>query len=498
MSQPTDCRAAFYLSLGCVVVTWTADPTTPEFSEIQREDNGVGNWVTLDDDIDAAATFFTDCDVRSAWTYRYRVRSHYAGEFVGDEEEIWTDDEEDIWLEGVSDWCATNPAHVFLVQVWTEPELEANYSIAARNTEGVLLGIVDAYDRLEYTRTLNAPGYLEITSSPLLVDSDWFELDYIVEVWRKAPGVDWREDFTALNRYRQFWYDGDDKEWFRAVGPGPEDLLRRRIILPTADEATLLMDAAFTDVMRELVRTQCGTSALTARQFEELSVEADTGDGDNLTYPYRYENLLEEIQVLADLGADFLVVHLGENLFEFRVYYPQYGVDRRVGNTEGNPPMVFSIEMANMTRPSFEDDRLVEMTVVYVGGEEAGAMREVVERSSLVSAELDSPWNRVESFLESRQETSLGALMAYGDAFLVEGREKITFTCQATPVVTSLYGVHWDLGDLVTGRYRGTDYDLQIVEIRVQVDDDGEHVFPTFEATRPAYTGPIYTTPYFA
>ena len=122
----------------------------------------------------------------------------------------------------------------------------------------------------------------------------------------------------------------------------------------------------------------------------------------------------------------------------------------------------------------------------------------MVERASLDGAEYDSPWNRVESFLESRQETSLAALMAYGDAFLVESREKVTFSCEATPTITSLYNVHWDLGDLVTGRYRGVDYDMQIKEIQVSVDEDGEHITPTFERMGPVYSGPIYTAPYFA
>jgi len=471
-AAPTGCTAFAYFR-GCDIVIWWDDDDADGY-ELERS-SYTGHWVpiaTLDED----ETVYVDSPPPGL-VYTYRIRG--------------------IWDGVYSDWCETDPIYL-LCQEWEPGTLEANYSIVIRGTDGVQLAIVDDYSEFEYTRILNDAGFIEITASPELIDPDWFGTDYIIEVWRKPPGAPWLEDFAAFHRYKQFWFDDDDNEWFKSIGPGMEDLLKRRIILPTSGDATLLLSDEFTDVMRELVRSQEGASASAARQFAGLSVEADSDEGAEFTYPYRYENLFEEVRTLADLGADFTVEHLGAALFEFRVHYPSLGVDRRVGNPDGNPPIIFSLEMANMTSPEFEADRLTEKTVVYVGGEETGALREIVERGSLDGAEHDSPWNRIESFLESRQETSLGALMAYGDAFLVESREKITFECEATPTVTSLYNVHWDLGDYVTGRFRGVDYDLQIIEVHVTVDSDGEHVMPTFEHVAPVYTGPIYTAPYFA
>jgi len=469
---PTGCTAFAYFR-GCDVVIWWDDDEADGY-ELERS-SYTGHWVpvaTLGED----EVVYVDSPTPGL-VYTYRVRG--------------------IWDGVYSDWCETDPIYL-LCQEWEPSTLEANYSIVIRDTTGTQLAIADAYSKFEYTKILNDAGFIEITASPELIDPDWFTTDCIVEVWRKPPGEDWLEDFTAFHRFKRFWYDDEDMEWFRSVGPGLESLLKRRIILPPRGEAALLLSDEFTDVMRELVRSQASWGAAAARQFPGLGVEADTGEGDSFTYPYRYENLYEEVRTLADLGADFAVEHLGADQFQFRVYYPSAGVDRRVGNAYGNPPVIFSLEMANMTEPEFESDRLDEKTVVYVGGEESGALREVVERASLDGAEYDSPWNRVESFLESRQETSLAALMAYGDAFLVESREKVTFSCEATPTITSLYNVHWDLGDLVTGRYRGVDYDMQIKEIQVSVDEDGEHITPTFERMGPVYSGPIYTAPYFA
>lgn len=468
---PTGCTAFAYFR-GCDIVIWWDDDDADGY-ELERS-SYTGHWVfvaSLDEDV----TSYVDSPP-VGFVYTYRVRG--------------------IWDGVYSEWCYTNPVYL-LCQEWEPGTLEANYSVVIRDTSGTQLAIVDDYREFEYTRILNDAGFMQLDASPEMIDPDWFQTDYIVEIWRKPPGAPWMEDFMAFHRYKKFWYESDDMEWFRSIGPGPENLLKRRIILPPSGEAALLLSDEFTDVMRELVRGQASTGAAVARQLPGLTVEADTDEGSVLTYPYRYESLYDEVKTLSELGADFSVEHLGGADFEFRVHYPSAGTDRRVGNVYGNPPVIFSLEMANMTEPEFEADRLNERTVVYVAGEESGALREIVERGSLDGAEYDSPWNRVESFLESRQETSLGALMAYGDAFLVESREKIGFMCEATPTVTSLYGVHWDLGDLVTGRYRGVDYDLQIIEIHVTVDEDGEHVTPTFEQIAPVYTGPIYGAPYF-
>lgn len=373
------------------------------------------------------------------------------------------------------------PLIPFPEQVWKDLELEASYSVLVRKADGTQLAIVDDYDKLDYTRKLNDQGYYELTASTDLIDETCLQLDYLVEVLRCPPSLNWRTDFAGLHRFKSFSFDEQDKEWLKSVGPGLESLLRRRIIIPPAGEAFLTVENEFTDIMRQLVRTQAGLLASSERRFQGLNVEADTHEGVELRLNYRYTNLFEELATLAELGADLSVEKTGSAEFEFRVYYPQRGHDRRVGNLEGLAPVQFSLEWANMQRPTVEDSRLEEVTVAYVGGEGVGAEREIVERSSLAEAELDSPWNRIETFLEARREASTAALMAIGDAHLSEKRQSLTFKCEAIPTPVCLYGVHWDLGDLVTGYYKGTQYDMQISEVRVTVDDSGEHIHPTFE-----------------
>ena len=362
--------------------------------------------------------------------------------------------------------------------------LEASYSLVIRGSDGLVKSIIDDYISMEYTKLLNMYGFIEVHSDTALVDPADFELDDLIEIWRLPPGESWIEDFTAFNRFEEYHTGSTDDETLKLVGPGLEHLLSRRIILPPSGESFLTIENELSDIMRELVRTQCTGAAGPVRSMPGLSVEVDDHAGLPLKLNFRYSNLYDSIiEMSTDTQTDFAVVHTGAANFQFRVYTPSRGLDKRVGNTEGNPPVIFSLNMGNMADPTVTYNRLEEATIAYVAGEGTGAMREVVERSSLDVAEDDSLWNRIEMFLEASQETSTAALMATGDLSLVQRQEVITFECRAVPTPACLYNRDWDIGDLITGYYRGVEYDMKVVEIVVGVSEGGEVITPKFEVT---------------
>lgn len=346
---------------------------------------------------------------------------------------------------------------------------------------------MDNFEQLEYTRAINGRGahgwgsYVLTTygANPLV---EHFALDHIVAVHRRAPGEDWRRDFDGLHRQGRFFYDDSGKEHFVSVGSDLKSLLKRPIIRPDAGADFFSRTDAFTDIMRELVRWQMGPLAVDpARTFPNVVIQADTHQGASFLRNIRHVKLYQELETLSGAGgADFDLVRIDPATLSFQVFYPRQGADRRLSNLEGNAPVIFSLEMANMHSPSVVSDRTTEVTVVYVAGDGIGAAREIVERFSLTNAQYDSPWNRVEEFLEASQDASTAVLNAYGDGFLAEQREQLTFSCEALPTASCLYGRDWDLGDLVTGRYRATDYSLRVIEVKVVLDTTGEHVLPTF------------------
>uniref|UniRef100_A0A6M3J1I9 Gp28/Gp37-like domain-containing protein n=1 Tax=viral metagenome TaxID=1070528 RepID=A0A6M3J1I9_9ZZZZ len=367
--------------------------------------------------------------------------------------------------------------------VWAEfPNLAAQYQVWILDHNGTPLDLLENYETLEYILTANGSGVTEwgsfrITGEASQLPHELFTLDRILSVQRKAAGEDWKVEFEGLHRRREFWFDDNDKEWYRSSGTDLKSLVKRRVIRPDTGQAFFSYSGAFTDAMRQLVRTQAGPLATLPRQMRYLVVEANSAEGAVVTYSTRDEQLSVALETLGGLGAAFDIERVG-SVYTFRVYYPRRGQDRRLGHSAF--PVVFSITDGNMARPAFSDDRLAEINVVYVAGDGEGASREIVERASVWDAMLDSPWNRIEGFLEASQQTSTAALMAFGDAFLTENRQQLAFGCTAIPTPGCLYGRDWNVGDLITGVYRGESYDLSVDAVEVSLrPDEGETLTPT-------------------
>lgn len=365
----------------------------------------------------------------------------------------------------------------------TREELEGQYLIQLLDHDGGAVSLLYPYTKLTYTRAINGLGHHGWGSYEVQMEANQeavnlFALDYIVSVRRKIPGGDWRTEFEGLHRISRFFFDNEDKEHFVSSGGELPTLLQRPTIQPDTGSAFFLREEPFTDIMVDLVDYNMGPNAAVDRQFANVAVMAKTGQGDTVRYGRRQIKVYEALEELAGLGADF-TLEREDDTITFHVYYPRYGQDRRIDNTRGNTPVVFSIERQNMRLPQFTRDRSSEKTVAYVAGEGVGVTQEIVERTSLWGAEHDSPWNRIEEFVPTSQFTETAGLMAVGDGYLAENRELVSFDFEAIPTPGCLYGVHWDLGDLVTGRYRGVNMDMRVVEVQVVLDDLGEHIYPT-------------------
>ncbi len=259
-------------------------------------------------------------------------------------------------------------------------------------------------------------------------------------------------------------------------------MLKRRIILPDAGADFFTRTDQFTDIMREVVRYNCGPNAVNGyRNLLNFTVEADTHQGDSLTVNWRHLKASEQVSLLAEAGgADWDVVWYDGALI-FIVYYPRMGLDRRIDNTEDIPPTVFSPERGNMRTPTVDRDRIEEITAVYVAGDGIGAARTIEERLSLYDAQYDSPWNRVEDFIQGTQDINVAMLQATGDAHLMDNKAKLIFDFQAVPTEGCLYGRDWNVGDLVTAYYLGGNYDIQVAEVHITVSPaQGEEIDPTF------------------
>jgi hypothetical protein len=157
-------------------------------------------------------------------------------------------------------------------------------------------------------------------------------------------------------------------------------------------------------------------------------------------------------------------------MFIFRWHAGQLGADRR-----GN--VVFSEGYGNMAEPRLEVRRSHVRNAALVAAYGEAAARYTVWRTDAASIAL-SPWGRREVLVDAREVDDGNATAAAdkGDAALAENRATVGFSFKPLQSPGSLYGKNYFLGDLVTARYQGVDYDRKIQSVTISNGRMGQTV----------------------
>lgn len=363
--------------------------------------------------------------------------------------------------------------------------MAAQYQIRLKNAAGTLVAIIDDWQALAYTRTVNAPGGYVLQLDGNSAKCALFELDGQVEIWRRDAdhGIAWYKDFEALHRYRRYWLDSDGQPHFQSKGAGYIELLNRRNILYYAGSAQASKSGKAETMMKAFVKENAGSLAtlvngrLAAGVMTGLSVEADGAHGNTFSKADAYGNLLELLQKIGGpiAGGDFDVVGTGAATFEFRWYTGQRGTDR-------SATVVFALEYDNMAEPELIEDYTQEVNAVICAGQGEGTSRAIVERTDAARIAA-STWNRREAFVDGRNYTTTGGLNSAGDERLEQGRPVKTINFKIVQSEGCAYGSHYFLGDLVTARFMDYEETHQIKEATITVmPNTGEQI-----AVRSAY-----------
>jgi len=356
---------------------------------------------------------------------------------------------------------------------------QARYQIRVYSpTTGGLEAIIDDFTSLEYHKKVNDVGYATLYFSLDTKKHDYFKLDSIIEVWRRPYASDWYLDYVGFHRTSSPQITEGNRRLFVSYSRSLLDLIKRRCILYKATTAYTLKGAAGETVIKEFVRENAGPTATAPPRLYNgatfgLSIETDSGRGSQWAGQRSYKNLLEVIQEVAAASiVDFDVVRTGTLSFEFRVYAPVLGTDRR-------STIHFSPLLGNMGSPRYTKSRTDEINIIAVLGSEQGTYRKTYVTSS--GAELDSPWNKCEGTYDARQETLLSGLITRAQEQLEALRAKDEFTFNVIQTGGTQYGVNYFLGDIVHASFEPfIEMDLKIIEVQVNVSEGTERIQVTF------------------
>lgn len=347
---------------------------------------------------------------------------------------------------------------------------------AAGDPQGRRSGFLD----LAYTKRVNVPGALKIALDgrhelvKLLADK------WLVEVWRRTASRDWYRDFVAVYRQPEWSYDRSPR--FAGICSGLLSMLTWRIVNWPAGVSgkSEFRNVRAETIMKTLVDANAGAGATMAAGRKRdgviagVSVETDAGRGAVLDFYCHGQKLLEALQDLAAVGGgDFDLVRTGPQAYEFRFFEGQRGQDR-------TGQVVFSVERNNMSHVSYTESRLDEATVACVWGQGEGVDRDYTDRTG---ANYDAG-NDIEVYV-SATDVPLGetsGLAARGDQKLKELEATAEFKFKALERPGSMYGVDYEVGDLVSvvNPFSGQSLAYKVAAVTVSFSDGAERIEPEF------------------
>ncbi len=341
---------------------------------------------------------------------------------------------------------------------------QPNWKVIVRDMDGNALayysgvgGETGAMTQIMYGKEENRPNAHAVTIRGDLSDVEVFAdpilnygLDYLIDILFRPRGKpSWILDYTGFHRTPVWKADGEGNQIFSSHGFDHKHLLARHIIDAEVGSAGAFKSGPAETVAKAFVNENMGPGAGT-RAFTGFSVEADSARGGDWEGDRSQENLLEVLQEIAAVGGGAFDVVRVEPVgsfpqFEFRWYHPHRGVDKTAGTPN---QIIFSVENGNMLVPVSSYNRSDEFTVVYVIGN--GMVSERVE-SSIIN---DSKWNSIEVVRRATDETTVDGMIAVGEDWLNTGEGKQSMTFQVLQTDDFIYGVDYEVGDLLTGIYR--------------------------------------------
>lgn len=349
--------------------------------------------------------------------------------------------------------------------------MPATYAIVIKTRAGaiknVLTGQANGFRWLSYKKEVNGVGLLMFDLAGGHGAIANLEQDGQIEVWRRdaANGVDWYVDFEAFFVDEERRANDDGLTTFRAICPGQMDLLAREVVAWPAntDDRSLFESVKASTIMTALVQYNATSDATTGNgrivtsDQTNITCEADDDDGNTITFACAQQPLIEALQDVARIGdRDFWLERTGDQAWTFRT-------DNYLGDDKSST-VTFALNYGNMSNPILRRNRLNEKTVVIVGGQGIEDDRSFEVRTG---TNYNATYNSKVVFYPATQYTTSAGLQAAGDVRLdeLQARDDLTWDIIQTP--GSLYGVHYGLGDLVTGYYEGVTATKQITAVTV-------------------------------
>ena len=335
-----------------------------------------------------------------------------------------------------------------------------------------LLGEIDDYESLIWTRRWHKPGEFELHININKQNTHTLQKEHIVLFGDKA----------GIIRHREFNLDesGRGGETLIIKGSSLSSLLGRRITIPPTGKAYDVINSNAESVMKHFVDVNCIEPIDISRKIPNLVIAPNLDRGIVLKYQSRLKQLdeeLEKISIISGLGWD-ISIDIENKIYVFDVMEGK----NLTSNQTVNNPVIFSVDFDNIKGQTYVDSDLNYRNQAYVGGQGEGVERTIVEVGEGLHG-LD----RHEVFIDARDIENDLDLPARGQQKLLEMARLQSFESEILTKGTFEYKKDWDLGNMVTvvNPKWGITMETRIVEVKEIYESSGFKLEATFGDTIP-------------
>lgn len=271
------------------------------------------------------------------------------------------------------------------------------------------------------------------------------------------------------------------------------NLLDRRIIAYAAGSSYATKAATFADdqikafVDQNMLAGIVGADRDGVETYADVSAyltkQANLSQGASVAKSGARRRLLDVATDLAQASTTtgtyltFEIIAPTESTLELRTYATQRGVDRRVGNTVGNTPLVLSSLRGNLIDAHLIIDYTESASFIVAGGQGE-------ETNRLIGTAFDqaraggSPFGRIERFRDAANVGTQAAVDDEADTQLRAARPTILLTGELVETPAFTRGVDFDLGDMATAEHpqSGQQFDVRLDMIRETITSAGRRI----------------------
>lgn len=324
-----------------------------------------------------------------------------------------------------------------------------------------LLGIIDEFNSLQWTRRYFEAGEFELRVTP---DQN------NVKLLTKKDNILIRDNYTESAIIEGFDFEDNGEE--------AELTVSGRFLSSVFDRRILQKTVNFSGESINAMKTLINNATKICDNFE---LEQTQSESKNIDFQCTYKNLYEYLVKISkySLVGFRLVPNIENKVFIFETYE---GIDRSSSQME-NERYAFSDDQANIEKASLIYSSNTEYNFAIVGGPGEGSSRKLktVKKGNPTGFDLR------EIFVDSKNTQDNTNI---DNQLITEGENALTdetFTFDATATDVENYKVKWDLGDIVD--IKKEDWNVtskeRIIEVKEVIEDGKKTITPGFGTPLP-------------